>query len=176
MVSQSAFWLRSVAYLIAMAHQDSSPCGAAIEAQVVALAQTASSTENEVALLGHERVGRGATGRRDAFPMIWRCRAWREPQPARSSPSALGRPGGSITPSSTKPTTRDSGTFFCRGIEGPNLRAGERIHVLVLRKWVLAGRSNRRRQNPAARALSHKCAEHLKDGGCPVEDQRGGIS
>ena len=58
MVSQLAFWLRSVAYLIAMAHQDSSPCDAAIEAQVVALAPTASTAETQVALPGHERVVR----------------------------------------------------------------------------------------------------------------------
>ena len=168
MVSQSAFWLRLVAYLIAMAHQDSFPIDAAIEAQVLGLAQTASSAETQLALPADERVvrrsywtdrgfsddlalqglERASTGTKFA---IGSRTAWRKHYPLRV------------------PKRRDdSGAFFLSGDEGPALRAGERVHVLVLRKWVLAGRSNRGRQNPAAGALSHKRAEHLENGGRPV--------
>ena len=176
MVSQSAFWFQSVTYLIAMAHQDSFPI------DVRPLKRRCSDWPKQRPVQRPSSLFQrtsewcaGATGRTEAFPMTWRCRAWRELRPARSSLS-LSDGLEEALPLRVPDRRDDSGAFFLSGDEGPALRAGERVHVPVLRKWVLAGRSNRGRQNPAAGAVSHKCAEHLEDGGCPVGDQRSGIS
>ena len=105
MVSQSAFWLRPVAYLIAMAHEDSFPIDAAIEAQVLGLAQTAPSAETQLALPADERVVRRSYWTDRGFSddlAIGSRTAWRKHYPFEYQ---------------IDETT--VGLFFCRGMKDP---------------------------------------------------------